>query len=88
MSVYLICLAQPDPEVLESIREEWPDERYELSDTQILVVKSNGGKSIYERIVERLDGREFRSFVTRCQYYHGRHASDLWEWLGPRARQG
>ena len=81
MSVYLICLPEADAEVLSSIRDEWPQDRYEVSPTQILVERRNGGKPVYDRIEDRLDGREFRAFIVRCRHYHGRQGSDLWEWL-------
>ena len=81
MSVYLICLDKSDSDILASIREEWPKDRYEVSPTQILVVKPNGGKSVYDRIENRLGGRDFTALIVRCRYYHGRHSGDLWEWL-------
>lgn len=87
MSVYLICLKEPDPEVLASIREEWPDDRYEVSDTQILVVKPNGGESVYDRIEKHL-GADFHVLIVRTRYYHGRHNVDLWEWLESHAQIG
>lgn len=81
MSVYLICLPEADAEVLASIRDEWPRDRYEVSPTQILVERRNGGKPVYDRIEDRLDGREFPALIVRCRHYHGRQSGDLWEWL-------
>ena len=79
-TAYLVCLGPEDSEVIDAIRAEWPNDRYELGPTQILVVRSNGGDSIYDRIQKRL-GRDFRAFIVRARRYHGRHNSELWEWL-------
>lgn len=81
-NVYLVCLRRTDPEVMEAIREEWkPADRYEITDTQVLVTKTiNGGESVHDRIEGRL-GRRFPALIVRCRSYHGRHSSELWEWL-------
>lgn len=84
--VYLICLKRPDPDVLKAIRAEWPEDRYEVDETQILVVRSNGGKSIYDRIEDRCEGKHFTALIVRFRHYHGRHSSELWEWLGSQRR--
>ena len=83
-NVYLICLRSPDPGVLEAIRQEWPDDRYEITDTQVLVAAgSNGGKSVYDRLEERYG--QFAALIVRFRHYHGRHNSELWEWLAARS---
>ena len=82
-SVHLICLKESDPSVVQAITGLWPHGRhYQLNETQFLVAKpSNGGKSVYERIKGEV-GREFAALIVRFQGgYHGRHNTDLWEWL-------
>lgn len=81
-SLYLVCLNEPDPRITRGIRDLFgEDDHYVLNDTQIIVVKSpNGGKSVYARIKEKV-GQEFVALVVRLNRYHGRHQSELWEWL-------
>lgn len=80
-SLHLVCLREPDPNVMETIQKTFDDGHYMLNDTQIVVVKPpNGGKSVYERIKEAL-GDDFTALVVRFQHFHGRHSSDLWPWL-------
>ena len=82
MNVHLICFQEPDTEAMQAVRDLWPGEHhFELNDTQIVVAKPvNGGKSIYRRIEEKLN-RQFTALVVRFQAFHGRHNTELWEWL-------
>ena len=81
-NVYLVCLRAADPDVMAVIRDEWkPKDRYEITETQVLVARtSNGGESVHDRL-ERRYGKKFPALIVRCRNYHGRHSSELWEWL-------
>ena len=81
-SLYLVCLKKPDPEITQEIREIFSgDSHYIVNETQIVVVKPpNGGKSVYERIKDKV-GRDFTALIVRFEGYHGRHSSELWPWL-------
>ena len=81
-NVYLVCIKEPDPKVLDAIRKLWPDSgHYELSSTQVLVAKPrNGGKSVYERIRDQLSS-DFAALVVRFKGFHGYHNPDVWHWL-------
>ena len=66
---------------MEAIQRTWGQDHYQLNETQIIVVKPpNGGKSVYERIKGAI-GEEFVALIVRFTHFHGRHNSDLWEWL-------
>ena len=84
-AVYLICLTEPDREALETVRELWPDEgddRYELSDTQILVVHRRRRQTVYDRIERRVGPVD--SLIVRVErqgQYQGFAGVDVWEWL-------
>lgn len=81
-NLYLVCLRKPEPAIKEAIREAFGgDGHYVVDDSQIIVVKPpNGGKSVYERIKDQA-GKEFGALIVRFDRYHGRHNSELWEWL-------
>ena len=81
-NLHLVCLREPNPEVMEKIRGLFGDDQhYTLNDTQIIVVKPpNGGKSVYDRIKEKV-GADFIALIVRFQHFHGRHSTDLWPWL-------
>lgn len=87
-SLYLVGLRDPDPEIKDGISELFADDRhYVVNDTQIVVVKPpNGGKSIYERIKDKID-RDFTALIVRFEGYHGRHNPDLWSWLEKHGNQ-
>ena len=61
---------------MEAIRTLWSDNgHYEVDSTQMLVAKlRHGGKSVYERIREKI-GREFIALIVRIRRggFHGRH---------------
>ena len=81
--VHLICLREPDPEILQAIHTLWPGQDfYEVNETQLLIAKpSNGGKSVYDQIKDKVN-KEFAALIIRFQHgYHGRHNPALWEWL-------
>lgn len=81
--VYLICLRRPSPELVEKIREAWPD-TYELNSSQVLVQGPvNGGPTIYERL-SGLSSEDVAALVVHVQSgtFHGRHSTALWDWLG------
>lgn len=81
--LHLVCLREPDPDAQRAIHGLFDDGNrlYEISDTQFVVVQPpNGGKSVYERIKAQA-GKEFAALVVRFERYHGRHNTDLWEWL-------
>lgn len=85
---HLIYLREPNPRVLDVIRKEWPDDqhRVELSDALILIKHSNGGKSVYELIQEKMDNPDppFRALIVRVGRAHGYESASLWEWLNER----
>ena len=71
---------------MEAIQRTWGQAHYQLNETQIIVVKPpNGGKSVYERIKGAI-GEEFVALIVRFTHFHGRHNSDLWEWLDQEAK--
>ena len=89
MRVYLISMREPQPEALEAIRTEWPDDadRVELSDTSILVAHRNGGTSVFDLIKRRVEGDDFIALVVRVgPAYHGFEAGSLWSWLEDRVK--
>ncbi len=81
-SLHLVCLKEPNPSVTREIRDLFgEDGHYVINDTQIVVAKPpNGGKSVYERIKDRI-GKDFTALIVRFEGYHGRHSSELWPWL-------
>ena len=84
---HLICLREPIPEVLEAVREEWPDEnRVELSDTQLLVAHQEGDTSVYDLIRKRLpEDKRFKALIVRVgESHHGHETRSLWDWLEAR----
>ena len=84
---YLICLEEPEADVLEAIQAEWSEEhRVDLTDTQILVAFRNEGTSVYDLIQNRLEGKLFDALVLRIERkgFHGYKPRSLWEWLARR----
>lgn len=80
-SLHLVCLKEPDPDITEKIGDLFGEDHYVVNDTQIVVVKPpNGGKSVYERIKDKV-GEDFAALIVRFESYHGRHRSELWPWL-------
>lgn len=83
--VYLICLAEPDKEIFDAVRKEWPDDHYEINETQMLFATSNGGgESEYDRIHAQLELEEDEKFVALIvgvDSTHGYHNRGLWKWL-------
>ena len=81
-NLHLVCLKEPSEAVMSAIHRVFGEGAcYELNDTQVVVVKSsNGGKSVYERIKESV-GDDFVALIVRFKHFHGRHNSDLWQWL-------
>lgn len=80
-NLHLVCLREPNQKVSEAIRELYGDRLYEIADTQYVVQQApNGGKSVYQRLKERVDD-VFVAFVVQFDRYHGRHQTALWDWL-------
>ncbi len=83
-AVYLVCMKESSSEAMTAIRAIWPEnQHYELDSTQVLVASPhNGGKSVYERIADELEG-EFIALIVRVRSgdFQGRHRTGLWEWL-------
>ena len=86
---HLICLREPDEDVLQAIRRVWPEEgadRVELNDMATLVSHTNGGKSVYELIAAELgtldEEEPFTALIVRVgAAHHGYESRSLWDWL-------
>ncbi len=81
MNVYAIVLDEPNENVWEALKRQWPDHHFVLSDRMMFVARD--GISVISSIsnVARLHDNNAPGLVLEITTYSGFSRPDLWEWL-------
>ena len=81
--VYLICLLDPNEDVMRAIQEEWGDSHSrKLNEMSAFVaLPKNGQSSLYEIIEKEVAGDPFRAVIVLVGSTQGYGPRALWAWL-------
>jgi hypothetical protein len=84
MALFLITPISDPKKVMESVKENFPSDYFQINGTNSLLVHSSGTTKELSDRLKITEGENGTGIVVSFLNYYGRGQTDMWEWIQSR----